>query len=80
MQSQNTGARLFALVILTGCVAFALAGCGRKSALDPPPTSAVPAPPTSQAQQPTDWRAPPEEEAAAPSQRNRRFILDPLLN
>lgn len=81
MQSQHIGRHVFRVAVLMACcTAFGLAACGRKSALDPPPTSAVPAPPTSQAQQPTDWRAPPREEAAAPSQDSRRFILDPLLN
>lgn len=80
MQWQKVGGRLFAVVVITGCIALGLAACGRKSDLDPPPTSAVPAPSTSEAQPPTDWRAPPREEAAAPPPRNRSFILDPLLN
>ncbi len=80
MQSQKTGGRLFALAVIAGCIAFGLAACGRKSSLDPPSTSAVPArSTTSQAGQPADSQGPAQEAAAAPSPRDRGFILDPLL-
>lgn len=86
MQAQKLGGRWFARVFVVGCIALGLAACGRKSSLDPPPTAAVPPPAqageASQAAagQSPDWRAPPQEEAAAPAtSRNRGFILDPLL-
>lgn len=80
--------RVLTLVALAG--ALGLAGCGRKSALDPPPSAqAVPTP----AGQPTPstWRAPsgivpdltptqPPAAAAPTPARNRSFPLDPLLN
>jgi predicted small lipoprotein YifL len=81
MQVQKAGGRLFALVVIAGCISLGLAACGRKSALDPPPNAAIPArSTTSQAGQPADSQGPAQEEAASASaRRDRGFILDPLL-
>lgn len=81
MQSQRLSGRLVTAVVIAGALAFALAACGRKSALDPPTGSTAPAPSTtSEAAPPPDWREPAKEEAVAPAGRNRGFVLDPLLN
>jgi hypothetical protein len=75
------GDRWFAhvLLMLWLFVALGLAGCGRKSDLDPPSASAAPA-----AVEPTgqpSWRLPPTQAAPPPPPpRDRRFLLDPLLN
>lgn len=84
MQAQKLGGRWFAGVVIVGCIALGLAACGRKSSLDPPNAAAPPPAQTSQAGeagsgQSPDWRAPPQEDAAAPGSRDRGFILDPLL-
>ena len=54
--------------------ALALAGCGRKGPLDPPPAASV------AGEQGTP--ANPDESAAAERERlkQKRFVLDPLLN
>jgi predicted small lipoprotein YifL len=78
--------RVLALMMLAA--ALGLTGCGRKSALDAPPSAqAVPTP----AEQPQPgWRSPsgimPElsgqnqsSQQTLPPARNRTFVLDPLL-
>jgi predicted small lipoprotein YifL len=62
--------------------ALALAGCGRKSALDPPPSAAVPAAPQAA---PVDPGPAPTAEGPAPITSGtrplrNRIILDPLLD
>lgn len=75
------------LALVTLAAALGLAGCGRKSALDPPPSAqAVPTP--AEQQQP-GWRSPsgivPELSGQSqpaqtlPPAKNRGFLLDPLL-
>jgi predicted small lipoprotein YifL len=77
------------LALVTLAAALGLAGCGRKSALDPPPSAqAVPTP--AEQQQPPGWRSPsgivPElsgqsqpSQQTLPPARERGFLLDPLL-
>ncbi|WP_146604359.1 LPS translocon maturation chaperone LptM [Rhodoplanes roseus] len=77
--------RVLTIVALAG--ALGLAGCGRKSALEPPPSAqAAPPPP---AQQQSGWRSPSglvpdltptEQPQTLPPAKNRSFPLDPLLN
>lgn len=77
--------RVLTIVALAG--ALGLAGCGRKSALDPPPSAqAVPAPTAEQQQ---GWRSPSgllpdmtpqQQQMTLPPAKDRRFPLDPLLN
>ncbi|HEU5019138.1 MAG TPA: lipoprotein [Pseudolabrys sp.] len=64
-------------------VLLALAGCGRKGALDPPPSAASatgkqPQTDTSLIRSP--FGGPAEASTAAPKSSNKNFILDPLLN
>ena len=62
--------RIVSRVLIAGAVVLAvgLAGCGRKGALEPPPTAGVAAAGT------TDGVTPP-----APAKPNRPFFLDWLL-
>lgn len=81
--------RLAALAALGA--AFALAGCGRKAALDPPPSAAISPPPQYQPSlgevndpNAPGFRRPPREAAVAPPAapapaETRTFILDPLI-
>lgn len=71
--------------------ALALAGCGRKAGLDPPPSAAVSPPPQAEPtlgelndpNAPGYRRAPREAVVASPSAQpvpqKRTFILDPLI-
>ncbi len=70
------------VVILAGCIALALAACGRRGPLEPPPgaTNAVPLP----EDQATDTFnaspvAKPPKATRAIAIPKRDFILDPLL-
>ncbi|MGL4973702.1 MAG: LPS translocon maturation chaperone LptM [Bosea sp. (in: a-proteobacteria)] len=70
------------MVILAGCIALALAACGRRGPLEPPPgaTNAVPLP----EDQATDTInaspvAKPAKANRALTVPKRSFILDPLL-
>ncbi len=73
--------RLAAIGVLA--LSFALAACGRKGALDPPPRSSAQPPVSGPAQQALPGE-PTEDEAAIRSQpqgsRRKRFPLDVLLN
>lgn len=82
--------RLAALAALGAAVA--LSGCGRKGALDPPPSASIAPPPQAQPSlgetydpNATGYRRPPREPAAAPTATGpiapdqRTFILDPLI-
>jgi predicted small lipoprotein YifL len=75
-------------------VPLALAGCGRKGPLDPPPSAAMPPPPTQQPAPSTTGlidpltptgqaqQAPPPVQTTqvAPAQPQRKgFLLDPLI-
>lgn len=82
------GFRVLALVALMGTLA--LAGCGRKNALEPPP-SAQAVPTAAEQPAPSGWRTPsggiPDLNATQPPPpppatppRNRSFPLDALLN
>jgi predicted small lipoprotein YifL len=73
-------------VALCGALAvlLALAGCGRKGALDPPPSAASatgkqPQTDTSLIRSPFGGPAEASTQAA-PKSSNKNFILDPLLN
>jgi len=62
-----------------GIAALALAGCGRKGPLDPPPAAAVTgekAPPTAD----KSAAIGPDGKPIAPANPNKRFILDGILN
>jgi predicted small lipoprotein YifL len=72
--------------------ALALSGCGRKGALDPPPSASTAPPPPAQpalgeTYEPNTpgYRRPPREPAVAPTATGpippdqRSFILDPLI-
>lgn len=77
--------RVLTIVALAG--ALGLAGCGRKSSLDPPP-SAQAAPPPPAAEQQQGWRSPAlvpdmtpqQQQMTLPPARQRSFPLDPLLD
>ncbi|HEX5844802.1 MAG: LPS translocon maturation chaperone LptM [Rhodoplanes sp.] len=76
------GDRWFAhvLLVLWLFVALGLAGCGRKSDLDPPSASAAAPAAVEPTGQPA-WRVAPTQPAPPPPPpRDRRFLLDPLLN
>jgi len=68
------------LLVLGLFAALGLAGCGRKSDLDPPSATIAPAPGEPGAQ-PAAGQPPPQgtPQPGSPS-RDRRFLLDPLLN
>jgi predicted small lipoprotein YifL len=78
-------------VVLLGVVALALAGCGRKGALDLPPNASGPNGPVAAApvdngaeavNKPNLFNANPDVDAApsAPKGRKKPFVLDPLLD
>lgn len=77
---RNIGIVLRTVVIaLVGAVV--LAGCGRKSALDPPPAAqAAPPPPAQPGLVPGLATSAPPPAPTAPPPRERKFILDPLLD
>ena len=75
-------------------VPLALGGCGRKGALDPPPSAATPPSPALQPQPPSTTglidpltptgqaqQAPPPVQTtqAAPAPQRKSFLLDPLI-
>ncbi len=79
------------VVALALILSLALAGCGRKGPLDPPPSAAVPPPPAA-APSPGPARfidpttplggaqpAPVQTTVAAPPPPKKTFVLDPLL-
>ncbi|MDC7786545.1 lipoprotein [Rhodoplanes sp. TEM] len=76
--------RVLTIVALAG--ALGLAGCGRKSSLDPPPSAQAAPPPPAAEQQ--GWRSPTlvpdmtpqQQQMTLPPARQRSFPLDPLLN
>ena len=65
----------FVTLALVGALtaAFALAGCGRKGPLDPPPAASVAG---EQGKADAGERA----RAAQDAQQKKHFVLDPLLN
>ncbi|MFD2181287.1 LPS translocon maturation chaperone LptM [Rhodoplanes azumiensis] len=76
--------RVLTVVAMVG--ALGVAGCGRKGALEPPPSAqAAPAAPAEQQQ---GWRSPtmvpdlnpPQQPMTLPPAKDRKFPLDPLLN
>jgi predicted small lipoprotein YifL len=75
-------------VILLAATTLALAGCGRKGALDPPPTAAAPPPGAAQSSGgpsagPASVFDPAYHTSAqpvAPPGQKKSFILDPLLD
>ena len=70
MNSDRTMIRLATIAAL--CAALALAACGRKGPLDPPPAATV------DPQAAADPNAPPPAPPGRPP--NRKVPLDPLLN
>jgi len=94
LQARTRNSRHLAVTVAL-CAALALAGCGRKGPLEPPPGSpAAQAEAERQAQQPqglgaglalprtAEQNVAPPQEAAAPARQNddRRFPLDFMLN
>lgn len=85
--------RLARLAAIAALAALALAGCGRKGALDPPPSATLSsnqpvAVPPSLGEQPTPFGgvapsepppAPPPAAGAPVPAEKKTFILDPLL-
>ena len=79
-----------ATLALLGCAALALAGCGRKGALDMPPSAAVAqpavvqessAPPPPQQTNPLGWNNPAvDSRPTATKGKKGSFALDPLLD
>jgi predicted small lipoprotein YifL len=72
--------RPFFCLALTGALvaAFALAGCGRKGPLDPPPAASVAGEPRAAA--PADGQTKGGKADAAMQPKYKNFPLDPLLN
>jgi predicted small lipoprotein YifL len=69
--------RIAAVAVLFG--ALALAGCGRKAGLDPPPASAVSDPTTGQPDAPSDIG--PDGKPIAPATGRKRWLpIDVLLD
>jgi predicted small lipoprotein YifL len=81
--------RLVRLAVIGAIAAVALAGCGRKGALDPPPSSSVSSnqpvnQPPSLGDQPNPFgvatgEPPPAPPPGARSGEKKTFILDPLI-
>ena len=71
----------FRTVLVAGLVTLALAGCGRRGALEAPPSAAAAAP--AEGQQagtlPSPVGAPRRTRGAGFVVPNRSFVLDPLL-
>jgi len=81
----NLDRRPFVRLALIGALAasFALAACGRKGPLDPPPSASVTGEPVVPGEEPfTTNRAPvgPDGKPIAPGMRDKRIPLDVLLN
>jgi len=80
----NLDRRPFVRLALIGALAasFALAACGRKGPLDPPPSASVAGEQVAPGDEPVTNRGPvgPDGKPIAPGMRDKRIPLDVLLN
>jgi hypothetical protein len=77
---QPSNATLARIAVVGALVAaLGLAGCGRKTGLDPPPSAAVPQQ-TAGAQPGAEPGVNPEVKPVAPPGRRKDFFLDWLIN
>ena len=67
-------------VVAVLAAAFALSGCGRKGALDPPPAASVAGEKAAPAAANNDLAVGPHGEMLAPQGEKKRIPLDVLLN
>ena len=72
--------RPLGMVAVVGALALALAGCGRKGALDPPPAAAISQPGPGQQPQPDTHFDEEGRPVAPPATERKSFFLDWLLN